>query len=71
MDTDKKDWTSGIERDKLPWINVSNLEGFSSSVADQYKVEKIPTTYLLDQEGKLIAKHLSRTDLLEKLNQLL
>ncbi len=63
--------TKGISRDNLPWINVSDLKGFSSPTANKYKVSRIPTTYLLDKSGKLIAMNPSYEELIKNLSQLL
>jgi hypothetical protein len=44
---------------------VSDLAGWGSAGAKLYRVSGIPATFLLDKEGKIVAKNL-RGDKLEK-----
>ena len=57
LDRTKEDWIRGIKQDKLPWINVSDLKYYQSEAAELYNVDRIPSAFLLDPEGKIIAKH--------------
>ena len=58
LDRTKKDWVRGIKQDKLPWINVSDLKYYQSEAAELYNVDRIPSAFLLDPDGKIIAKHI-------------
>jgi hypothetical protein len=60
-----------INQDKLPWKNVSDLNGFKNSVAKTYAITELPTNYLLEPEGKIIGKNLKGDSLTEKLKSLL
>ena len=57
LDRTKEDWIRGIKQDKLPWINVSDLKYYQSEAAELYNVDRIPSAFLLDPDGKIIAKH--------------
>lgn len=57
VDEDKKTWTDAIKRDKLSWINVGDLKGSNSALL-KYNIRKLPMNYLLDKEGKIIARDL-------------
>ena len=57
LDRTKEDWVRGIKQDKLPWINVSDLKYYQSEAAELYNVDRIPSAFLLDPDGKIIAKH--------------
>ena len=57
LDRTKEDWIRGIKQDKLPWINVSDLKYYQSEAAELYNVDRIPSAFLLDPQGKIIAKH--------------
>ncbi|WP_040249561.1 TlpA disulfide reductase family protein [Psychroserpens mesophilus] len=61
----KAAWIKAIEDDKLTWSHVSNLGYFNDPVAKAYNIRSIPATFLLDQDGKIVAKNL-RGDALEK-----
>ena len=57
LDRTKEDWIRGIKQDKLPWINVSDLKYYQSEAAELYNVDRIPSAFLLDPDGMIIAKH--------------
>lgn len=71
LDEDKAAWQQAISKDKLAWQHVSDLKGWSSSVAAKYSVQSIPANFLLDTNGKIIAKDLRGDDLINKLNEVL
>ena len=63
----KQNWITAIETDRLSWQQVSELQGFESSVCKQYGIESIPSTFLIDKEGYIIARNLRGTSLRNKL----
>jgi thiol-disulfide isomerase/thioredoxin len=71
IDTDKSRWTNAIRKDGYTWANVSELDGYSGSTAALYTVTAIPTSFLLDKDGKIIAKNLRGKNLENKLMELL
>jgi peroxiredoxin len=58
LDQDREAWLKAIEKDKLTWTQVSDLKFWNSPVVALYQVEGIPMNFLLDKEGKIIAKNL-------------
>ena len=58
LDRNKEDWSRGIEQDNLPWINVSDLKYYQSDAAVLYNINKIPSAFLLDPSGTIIAKNI-------------
>lgn len=67
----KKAWTDAIEKDGLKWHQVSNLKYFNDPVAKLYNIEAIPATFILDEEGKIVAKNLRGKALENKIMELL
>jgi peroxiredoxin len=67
MDNDKEKWIKAIKQDGLPWIHVSDLKGGQCEAGKLYGVSGIPMNYLLDKEGKIIAKGLRGEELEKKL----
>lgn len=67
LDKDKKRWLNAIDKDGLPWHHVSDLRGWSNSVAQTYSVRSIPHTVLLDREGRIIARNLRGAQLEQQL----
>ena len=71
LDRSKDAWVKAIEEDKLTWTQVSDLKFWNNEVAKLYRVEAIPQNFLLDPQGKIIAKNLRGEELLAKLKQLI
>jgi thiol-disulfide isomerase/thioredoxin len=59
LDKTRDAWIKGIEDDQLGrWIHVSDIQYWNSVVVPLYKIEAIPTNYLIDREGKVIDSNL-------------
>ena len=59
LDRDKASWIKAIEADGLIWPNhVSDLGYWQSQAAKIYGVSSIPATFLIDKDGRIIAKNL-------------
>ena len=71
LDRTKEDWLKGIEEDNLTWHHVSDLAFWESKGADLYAVKSIPHTVLLDKDGIIVARNLSKEELKEKLKEML
>ena len=71
LDQTRDQWLKGIEDDKLgEWIHVSDLKYWNSVVVQAYYIEGIPTNFLLDKEGKIIARNLRGEALSNKLKEI-
>jgi peroxiredoxin len=68
-DEKKAEWTNAINKDHLTWLHISNLK-HRSKVSELYRVFSIPANFLIDPNGKIIAKNLQGADLLETLRNL-
>lgn len=56
LNESKKKWRDAIAQDKLVWEHhVGDLMGWESAGAQLYGVTSIPTTFLVDREGKIAA----------------
>jgi len=69
LDDDKAAWNQAITNDQLTWNHASDLGGWQSTVANLYHVQSIPANFLIDPNGKIIAKDLRGDDLINTLNQ--
>ncbi len=59
LDRDANNWKKAIADDKLVWPNhVSDLKYWSSEAAAIYGVRSIPSMFLIDREGRIVAKDL-------------
>lgn len=70
LDRSKPTWISVVQEQDLPWISVSDLRGYSSPAARLYNVQKLPTNFLIDKEGSIVAKDIYGEELVEKLKEL-
>lgn len=67
----KEAWTDAIAKDGLEWHQVSNLAYFNDPIAKSYNINSIPATFILDSEGKIVAKNLRGPALEQKISELL
>ncbi len=68
LDRDPDAWKKAVDEDALTWTQVNDNTG---DVANQYAIRSIPTNFLLDKDGKIVAKNLRGDDLEAKLKELL
>jgi peroxiredoxin len=71
LDEDLNKWKEAIAKDKITWVQVSNLKKWADPIAKLYNVEQIPTTFVLDSKGTIVAKDLRGEELKAKVNELL
>lgn len=67
LDMNKSQWLQAIQSDNLTWPQVSDLGYWNSVVVPKYQIAGIPATFLLDKEGKIIARDLRGEELDKKL----
>ncbi len=67
----KEKWLKAIKDDQLTWVQVSDLKGWQSEVAELYHVRGIPQNFLLNPEGVIIATDLRGEKLLKTLEDIL
>ncbi|WP_345950572.1 TlpA disulfide reductase family protein [Mucilaginibacter sp. PAMB04274] len=67
----KAKWLAAIQKDGLTWTHVSDLKYWENAVAKAWGVQAIPQNFLLDPNGKVIAKNLRGDALDAKLAEVL
>lgn len=70
LETEKENWLNAIEKDNRIWANVSTLQEFETPVTYQYAVTSLPANFLIDANGKIIAKNLHGEELRDKVESL-
>ena len=66
MDDNKDAWLKAIREDGIQWTQLVDLRGVKeSSVRKEYKVEQVPTVYLIGPDGNVIAKDPTNKELIE------
>lgn len=71
LDRDANAWKQAIRQDNLAWVHISDLKHWQSAAAREYGVNSIPKTFILDREGRIIAKNLRGEALRQKIQTLL
>lgn len=71
LDSEKEDWVRAIKKDKIKWKQVLDPGGWETPTAMRWQVFQLPTSYLLDREGRLIAMDLEGKDLEKALKDML
>jgi len=69
LDTEKKDWQQAIKSDGLAWAHGSDLKKFDGPVELAYHIEAIPSNFIIDPNGIIVAKNVTGADLEDFLNK--
>jgi peroxiredoxin len=70
LDTDIVKWGNAIKKDKIEYTQLNEPKGFDAKVAVRFGVEELPTTYLFDKEGVLIAINPTEEEINNQINKL-
>jgi peroxiredoxin len=71
LDEDAADWQKAIKKDKISWLQVIDKGGWESKTVNQWRISAIPTSYLINKDGVLIAMDLEGKELEKALGELL
>lgn len=71
FDAEKAEWLKAVNKDKITWLQVNDPDINKSTVGLYWEVYAIPTTYLIDKDGTLLAMDLEGKHLEEALKKLL
>ncbi len=64
MDDKANLWKDAIKADGIPWTQVSDLQGLKGSeTAKSYFIQSLPTIFLIDELGNVIAQNISKEEL--------
>ena len=65
IDTDISKWLKAIEKDKIKFAQLIDPEGFDANTAIKFGVDELPSKYLFNPEGILIAKNPSEEEIIK------
>jgi thiol-disulfide isomerase/thioredoxin len=71
LDTKKEGWIKAINKDGIPWLNISNLKGWGEPASGAFGIRAIPANVLIDPDGKIVAYSLFGEALDKKLSEVL
>ena len=69
LDVDKTKWQDAINQDKLSWNHASDLKNFEGPTERLYHINAIPSNFMIDPQGNIIAKNITGSDLEDFLNK--
>lgn len=70
MDDKKEKWVDAIAKDGMPWVHVSDLKGWNNEAGKLYGIRAVPSNFLVDPQGKIVAIGLMGEALDKKLGEI-
>lgn len=70
LDVKKELWLKAIRQDRLTYTQVVDPDGWLSKVAEKYFVDMLPTNFLLDKAGKIVAINIEGKEMFDKVKSL-
>lgn len=71
LDTDKSAWKQAIDKDRITWWQMLEPGGWEGATALAWKIEQLPTSFLVDRQGVIISIDPGPTELQRYLQQAL
>ena len=71
LDQEKDDWVKAIKKDKIKWHQVIDPGGWETATALRWGIYALPTSFLIDRDGRLLAMDLEGKDLEKALKEML
>ena len=68
---DRRGLVSWIHRQQVTWTQIHDRRGYTGELAQQFKVNSLPTTYVFDADGRLVAANLRGARLSETIAKLM
>ena len=65
IDKDGDKWLKAIEKDKIKFTQLIDSKGFDAETAIQFGVDELPSKFLFNKEGILIAKNPTEEELIQ------
>ena len=71
LDDDRDAWLAAVAAKGMGWLHVCDLQGFESPAVRDYAVQGIPSNFLVDSQGRIVAANLRGAALYETVASLL
>ena len=69
IDTDISKWLKAVEKDKIKFTQLIDPEGFDANTAIKFGVDELPSKYLFNPQGILIAKNPSEEEIIKLIKE--
>ena len=70
MDLSKEDWLKASDRDTTQWRQSCDFKGWNNSIVKSQGINQLPANILLDKNKRVIARDISKKELVEKVKEL-
>lgn len=70
LDTEKAEWITSVQDQKLPWISVCDFNGDQSMAVLHYNIQKIPSNIIIDKKGNVVGRDIFGSKLKAKIAEL-
>lgn len=70
IDANRNNWINAVKKDKLSWLNVSELDGWRSKGLIRYQIHMIPHNFLINPSGTIVSEDLSIEALKKNLQEI-
>ena len=70
FDQKKEAWVNAVQQMGMSWPQMSDLKGWKCAASEVYGISSIPSSVLVDPQGKIIAMDLRGYDLVQKLTEI-
>jgi peroxiredoxin len=71
VDDEKRNWVKAIAKDKITWLQVIDPESWGAQSARRWNISKLPSTFLIDKQGNVVAIDEPENSLEARINSLL
>jgi thiol-disulfide isomerase/thioredoxin len=68
LDNDRNKWINAVKREGLSWLQLSDLRGWNAAVVRSYNIQSIPSNFLVDPKGIIIAKNVTINEVMRQLS---
>jgi len=71
LDDEVSDWKKAVAKDKITWMQGIDLGGWDALAAVKWQVDALPSSFLINKKGDVVAINLDRDELEKKIKELL
>lgn len=71
LDQNRRDWQKAVAQDRITWPQVNDNGGWEAKTGIQWNIYQVPTSYLIDRQGRVVGMDLEGKALEKALNDLL
>ena len=71
LDEEIKDWKKAVAKDKITWMQGIDRGGWDALAAIKWQVDALPSSFVVNKDGDVVAINLEKGDLEKKIKELL